>query len=142
MANSKLTGKEFGLPPELQKFTGNQTMSYSMMKKLKNFFDYHDSTHPYYEKKGGDKMKRFIESTLNGQRNKIKKSAEIKSEFTPNNGFKKTHTKDRQTKNVTKVGGVPKVHKSTSHKRLYKGEMLYEQEIKRIQELITYKSIL
>jgi len=142
MANSKLTGKEFGLPPELQEFTGNQTMSYSMMKKLKNFFDYHDSTHPYYEKKGGDKMKRFIESTLNGQRNKIKKSAEIKSEFTPNNGFKKTHTKDRQTKNVTKVGGVPKVHKSTSHKRLYKGEMLYEQEIKRIQELITYKSIL
>jgi hypothetical protein len=142
MANSKLTGKEFGLPPELQKFTGNQTMSYSMMKKLKNFFDYHDSTHPYYEKKGGNKMKQFIESTLNGQRNKIKKSAEIKSEFTPNNGFKKTHTKDRQTKNVTKVGGVPKVHKSTSHKRLYKGEMLYEQEIKRIQELITYKSIL
>lgn len=142
MANSKLMGKKFGLPPELQKFTGDQTMSYSMMKKLKNFFDYHDSTHPYYEKKGGDKMKQFIESTLNSQRGKIKKSAEIKSEFTPNNGFKKTHTKDRQTKNVTKVGGVPKVHKSTSHKRLYKGEMLYEQEIKRIQELITYKSIL
>lgn len=142
MANSKLIGKKFGLPPELQKFTGDQTMSYSMMKKLKNFFDYHDSTHPYYEKKGGDKMKQFIESTLNSQRGKVKKSAEIKSEFTPNNGFKKTHTKDRQTKNVTKVGGVPKVHKSTSHKRLYKGEMLYEQEIKRIQELITYKSIL
>jgi hypothetical protein len=142
MANSKLMGKKFGLPPELQKFTGDQTMSYSMMKKLKNFFDYHDSSHPYYEKKGGDKMKQFIESTLNSQRGKVKKSAEIKSEFTPNNGFKKTHTKDRQTKNVTKVGGVPKVHKSTSHKRLYKGEMLYEQEIKRIQELITYKSIL
>lgn len=142
MANSKLMGKKFGLPPELQKFTGDQTMSYSMMKKLKNFFDYHDSTHPYYEKKGGDKMKQFIESTLNSQRGKVKKSAEIKSEFTPNNGFKKTHTKDRQTKNVTKVGGVPKVHKSTSHKQLYKGEMLYEQEIKRIQELITYKSIL
>jgi len=135
-------GKKFGLPPELQKFTGDQTMSYSMMKKLKNFFDYHDSSHPYYEKKGGDKMKQFIESTLNSQRGIVKKSAEIKSEFTPNNGFKKTHTKDRQTKNVTKVGGVPKVHKSTSHKRLYKGEMLYEQEIKRIQELITYKSIL
>jgi hypothetical protein len=142
MANSKLMGKKFGLPPELQKFTGDQTMSYSMMKKLKNFFDYHDSSHPYYEKKGGDKMKQFIESTLNSQRGIVKKSAEIKSEFTPNNGFKKTHTKDRQTKNVTKVGGVPKVHKSTSHKRLYKGEMLYEQEIKRIQELITYKSIL
>ena len=142
MANSKLMGKKFGLPPELQKFTGDQTMSYSMMKKLKNFFDYHDSSHPYYEKKGGDKMKEFIESTLNSQRGKVKKSAEIKSEFTPNNGFKKTHTKDRQTKNATKVGGVPKVHKSTSHKRLYKGEMLYEQEIKRIQELITYKSIL
>jgi len=135
-------GKEFGLPPELQKVTGNQTISYSMLKKLKNFFDYHDEKHPYYEKRGGEKMKEFIESTLRGQRGRVKKSAELKSEFTPENGFKKTHNKDRQTKNVTKVGGLPKVHKSTTHKKLYKGEMVYEQEIKRIQELITYKSIL
>ena len=142
MANSKLMGKEFGLPPELQKVTGNQTISYSMLKKQKNFFDYHDEKHPYYEKRGGEKMKEFIESTLRGQRGRVKKSAELKSEFTPENGFKKTHNKDRQTKNVTKVGGLPKVHKSTTHKKLYKGEMVYEQEIKRIQELITYKSIL
>ena len=37
MANSKLLGKEFGVPPELQKITGNPTISYSMLKQFKNF---------------------------------------------------------------------------------------------------------
>ena len=142
MSNSKLMGKEFGLPPELEEVTGNKTISYSMLKKLKNFFDYHDEKHPYYEKRGGKKMKEYIESTLRGQRNKVKMSSELKTQFSPENGYKKTHSKDRQTTNVTKSGGIPKVHKSATHKRVYKGEMLYEQEIKRIQELITYKSII
>ena len=46
MSNSKLMGKKFGVPPELQSFTGDKTISYSMLKKLKNFFDYHDDKHP------------------------------------------------------------------------------------------------
>lgn len=142
MSNSKLMGKKFGVPPELQKITGDETISYSMLKKLKNFFDYHDEKHPRYEKQGGKKMKEFIESTLRGQRDKIKMSSELKTQFSPENGFKKTHTKNRQTSNPTASGGIPKVHKSTTHKKLYKGEMVYEQEIKRIQELITYKSII
>lgn len=143
MSNSKLMGKKFGVPPELQSFTGDKTISYSMLKKLKNFFDYHDDKHPLYNKRGGKKMHEFIESTLNGQRKKVKLSGDLKSEFIPGkNGHKKTHTKDRQTVNPTASGGLPKVHKSTTHKKLYKGEMVYEQEIKRIQELITYKSII
>lgn len=142
MSNSKLMGKKFGVPPELQEFTGDATISYSMLKKLKNFFDYHDEKHPLYGKRGGKKMHEFIESTLRGQRNKVKMSSELKTQFSPENGYKKTHTKNRQTSNPTSNGGVPKVHKSTTHKKLYKGEMVYEQEIKRIQELITYKSII
>jgi hypothetical protein len=136
-------GKKFGVPPELQKFTGDNTISYSMLKKLKNYFDYHDEKDPYYEKRGGKGMQEFIQRTLNGQRKKVKLSGDLKSEFMPGeNGHKKTHTKNRQTSNPTASGGIPKVHKSTTHKKLYKGEMVYEQEIKRIQELITYKSII
>lgn len=142
MSNSKLMGKKFGVPPELQEFTGDQTISYSMLKKLKNFFDYHDEKHPLYNKRGGKKMHEFIESTLRNQRGRINRSAELKTQFSPENGYKKTHTKNRQTANPTVSGGLPKVHKSTTHKKLYKGEMVYEQEIKRIQELITYKSII
>lgn len=142
MSNSKLIGKKFGVPPELQEFTGDPTISYSMLKKLKNFFDYNDEKHPLYNKRGGKKMHEFIESTLNGQRNKVKMSSELKTQFSTENGYKKTHTKNRQTANPTAIGGIPKVHKSTTHKKLYKGEMVYEQEIKRIQELITYKSII
>lgn len=141
MANSKLLGKEFGVPPELQKITGNPTISYSMLKHFKNFFDYNDSSHPYYEKKGGDRMKSFVDATLRSQRSRVHKSSELKSEFSTENGFKKTHNKNRQTKNVTDVGGVPKIHKSTTSKHIYNDEVLYEQII-RIQELINHKSIL
>jgi hypothetical protein len=135
-------GKNFGVPPELQEFTGDNTISYSMLKKLKNFFDYHDEKHPLYNKRGGKKMHEFIESTLRSQRGRVNRSSELKTQFSPENGYKKTHTKNRQTSNPTASGGLPKVHKSTTHKKLYKGEMVYEQEIKRIQELITYKSII
>lgn len=140
MSNSKLKGKKFGVPPELQKFTGGGTISYEMLKFLKNFFDYNDEKHPKYQKNGGRKMQEFIESTLRSQRGRVNRSAELKSEFSPENGHKKTHSKNRQTANPTKVGNVPKV--ATTQKQLYKGEAIYEQEIKRIQELITYKSII
>ncbi len=142
MANSKLVGKEFGVPPELQKFTGGPTISYSMLKKLKNFFDYNDNTNPSYQTKGGDVMKSFINLSLNGQRTRVKKSSQIKSEFGTENGFKKTHTKNRQTVNVTDVGGIPNVAKSSTNRHIYNDEMVYENQIKRIMELIDHKSIL
>lgn len=141
MANSHLMGKEFAVPPELQKFTGSQMISYSMLKKLKNFFDYNDITNPSYQSKGGDTMKLFIDSALGSQRDRVIRSSEMKSKFTPNNGFIKPHTKNRQTKNVTAVGGIPKVHKSTS-KSIYNDEMVYENQINRIIQLIEHKSIL
>jgi hypothetical protein len=141
MANSHLMGREFGVPPELQKFTGSATISYSMLKKLKNFFDYTDNTHPSYQSKGGDQMKQFIDASLGSQRDRVVRSSELKSEFGTENGFKQTHTKNNQTSNLGSVGGVPKVHKTNS-KRIYKGETLYESQIKRIIQLMEHKSIL
>lgn len=142
MANSQLMGKEFGVPPELHKFTGSQTISYSMLKKLKNFFDYHDNTHPSYQSKGGDIMKQFIEASLGGQRNRVNRSSQIKSEFGTENGFKQTHTKNNQTHNLGKVGGIPNVSKSSSNKQISNGEMVYENQMKRIIQLMEHKSIL
>lgn len=140
MANSQLMGQQFGVPVELQQFTGGPTISYSMLKKLKNFFDYTDNTHPHYNNKGGEKMKTFINASLGDQRNRVIRSSDIKSKFTTNNGFKKTHNKNNQTKNVTGIGGNPMVYKSSTNKHIYNDEMTYETEIKRIQDLIIYES--
>jgi 8-oxo-dGTP diphosphatase len=101
MANSELYNKNYQIPSEVLKHiqnalisfpTGdgvkrakfilrNGNMTYQAIKGLKNFFDYYNpETTPksQYELAGGDLMKNYIETTLNNDRNAVKKSKEIK----------------------------------------------------------------
>lgn len=151
MANSDLKDKKYELPPTLAKISGNKYISYHMLKKLKNFFKNNDKSHHLYNSKGGEEMKKFVESKLTSERSSLNHSKDLKSDYGLSNGHIKTHNKNNQTKNISSIGNLPKLHKSAGSKRLSKGEVLYEnsdkyliediyKEIERIKSLITYES--
>lgn len=107
MANSELYDKTFKIPTDVLKHINatlisnpdgegvkraktllkNGVITYQNLKRLKNFFDYFnketdDATQ--YALAGGDKMRTFVESTLNSNRDAVKRSKEIKSDIHTN----------------------------------------------------------
>jgi len=125
MANSDLYGNKWTVPnnvitklnKELNKsdtslagykraknIVSDRTMSYSMLKRMKNFFDSFSGNKggSEYLINGGDAMKTWVTNTLDSSRGDIVRNKRNKSDSGMNNQFKKTHSKDRNNKNVTK----------------------------------------
>ena len=119
----------------------SKKIEYAQMKRIKNWFDSFDGDHKdmEYRLNGGKTMNNWVESTLNKEREAIKKPKEIKSKTGLSNQFIKTHNK-----NVNKVNRdtiqikLPKLHKDISG-QIERGKPVYE-EVQKIKELITYKS--
>lgn len=135
MANSKLRNKKYKLPKELSEVMGMNDISYEYLKKIKNHYENVD---PTCKKYGGDKMKSFVENTLKSDRTNIKRRSKVKSELGIGNGFKKTHSKDKNNFDLTNSGIKPTKVASSSD-RIFNDEAIYE-EIKRIKNLIIYES--
>tara|TARA_R100000900_G_scaffold69051_1_gene54940 strand:+ start:14705 stop:15181 length:477 start_codon:yes stop_codon:yes gene_type:complete len=125
MANSDLYGNKWTVPnnvitklnKELNKtdtsvsgykraknIVSDRTMTYSMLKRMKNFFDAFsgNKNSSEYLLNGGDAMKTWVNNTLNNSRGDIVRNKRNKSDSGMNNQFKKTHSKDKNNKNVTK----------------------------------------
>ena len=106
------------------------------MKRIKNWFDSFDGDYKdmEYRLNGGKTMNNWVESTLNKEREAIKKPKEIKSKTGLSNQFIKTHNK-----NVNKVNRdtiqikLPKLHKDISG-QIERGKPVYE-EVEKIKEL-------
>lgn len=135
MANSKLRNKKYKLPKDLSEIMGSEDISYEYLKKIKNYYEKID---PTCKKYGGDVMKNFVENNLNSDRKGIKLRSKIKSEYGLGNGFKKTHTKDKNNFDLTNSGIKPTKVANTSD-RIFNDEAIYE-EIERIKKLIIYES--
>lgn len=111
----------------------NKNVSYSDMKRIKNFFDTFQGkeTDITFVMNGGNKMKDWVNNELQTSRDAIHnvKDAEMKSGI--ENAFIKTHTKDRMTKNPTKVT-KPEVNDSEDKsKELDNGKMIHYENVKR-----------
>ena len=126
MANSNLYGKKWTVPNSVvsklnkeinkgnksmkgykraQNIASDRTMTYSMLKRMKNFFDSFsgNKNDSEYLINGGDAMKTWVNNTLNSSRGDIVRDKRNKSDSGMTNQFKKSHTKDRDNKNVTKA---------------------------------------
>lgn len=102
MSNSKLYDKSFKVPNNILKhiksvlvsnpsgdgvkrakhIVKNESLTYSALKRLKNFFDYFNhqkDSKVQYELAGGDLMKIFVEQTLNSERSAVDREEKIKS---------------------------------------------------------------
>jgi hypothetical protein len=135
MANSKLQNKQYKLPKELSEIIGSEDISYEYLKKIKNHYENED---PTCKKYGGDQMKSFVENNLKSDRNGIKLKSKIKSELGLGNGFKKTHSKDKNNLNL-KNSGIKPPKVANSSDRIFNDDAIYE-EIERIKHLIIYES--
>jgi len=158
MANSNLYGNDWSVPNDIissinrelhknkdnkslkgykraQNLTSSRKISYSMLKRIKNFFDSFggEKTDPEYLINGGDKMKTWINNTLDKSRGDIKRQKTLKSDAGMKNQFKKAHTKDRENKNVTKVNLARPVSGS---RELKTNKPVYTEMIKIINKLI------
>ena len=126
MANSDLYGKKWTVPNDVisklnksinnsnksdkgykraQNITSDRSMTYSMLKRIKNFFDSFsgNKNDSDYLLAGGDSMKTWVGNTLEKSRGDIVRDKRNKSDSGMSNQFKKTHDKDKNNKNVTKT---------------------------------------
>lgn len=104
MSNSKLYNNKFKIPQDIlnhiekmlvmypngngvkrAKFNlKNGELTYQSLKRLKNFFDNFNldsSSKEQYELAGGDLMKNYVESTLNNERDAVKRSDSVKRDM-------------------------------------------------------------
>tara|TARA_B100000579_G_C22844986_1_gene863790 strand:+ start:3108 stop:3584 length:477 start_codon:yes stop_codon:yes gene_type:complete len=156
MANSDLYGNNWTIPNDIISFINQQlnkqeksvkgykrahniansrTMSYSMLKRIKNFFDSFSGgkNDSEYLINGGDKMKTWVNNTLGKSRGDIKRQKTIKSDSGMKNQFKKTHSKDKENKNVTKVNVV---RPQSNSREIKTNKPVYTEMIKIINKLI------
>lgn len=83
MTNSDITGEGVKRAKFLVK---NGYATYQMMKRIKNFFDHFDmdeDSKQEFELSGGEKMRNFIESSLNTDRDGIDRSKELQRPSNP-----------------------------------------------------------
>lgn len=107
MANSELYNKTYSVPPDVLKYIQrvlvsrpqgngvkrakfilkNGVLSYSELKRLKNYFDMWNSEtddNIQYALAGGELMKSFVEITLNADRDAVERGKEIKQDINVN----------------------------------------------------------
>lgn len=120
----------------------NREVSYSDMKRIKNYFDNYegDGKDPEYKLNGGDQAKEWVENELGLARDTIHSMKNNRKEAGEENMFIKTHTKDSNA-NPTEIGGLINVQK-TSASDAIKGEFNYDknvsEEISEIKRIIKY----
>jgi len=158
MANKDLYGNKYTIPNDVIKSINNEIsrnknnktlkgykraqnivsdkyMTYSMLKRMKNFFDGFKGgkDNPEYLINGGDKMKTWVNNTLTKSRGDVNREKRTKSDAGMKNQFKKTHTKDRENKNVTKVN-VPRAQNNS--RQIFTNKTVYKEMIKTINNIL------
>lgn len=110
--------------------TNEKGVSYSDMKRIKNFFDTYNGTDKSVEYilNGGNEMKLWVNNTLDSATKRVKDFKQAKKDAGIKNAFRREHEKDRQTKarKVT-TNGLKVENKQKRHSIL-----LNEEQIKDI----------
>lgn len=117
----------------------NKRMTYQQMKNMKSFFDNYegDGFDDEYKLMGGEIMKHWIDDSLGTSRDIIHGEKEARMNAGEENQFIKTHTKDQDNKNPTKIGGFINIKKSSDARAIMNNDAVYE-EIKAINTLMNY----
>lgn len=136
MANSKLEDKTFVIPDHVIKTVKPGTMrsdfvirrknnmSYYNIKRLKNFFDNQSEKDPNTYNALGEDLKKWVDTTLNVNRDSMYKGKKIKSDIGMLNVFKKAHSKDKG--NGSFKIRIPKPNMNA--RQIFTGKGLYENE--------------
>ena len=119
----------------------NPNISYSEMKRLKNFFDNANDNTFEYNVIGGKTMKDWVNNSLKTSRDTIYNEKKTRMMTGEENQFIKTHEKDKivHPKN-DKRNPITKINTTKLHKQLDSKNMMldnsFTEEIKRIKTII------
>ncbi len=123
---------------------GRKELTYPQMKNIKSYFDNFegDKGSAEYNLHGGDKMKDWINKELKASIATVYNPKAAQKNIGMENKFKKTHTKDRDNADPTRVR-MPKLHKGAKAKNIMSNDTVYEntdiyKEIEAIKYLIEY----
>ena len=119
----------------------NNSIEYSQMKRIKNWFDTFEGSHEdmEYRLNGGKTMHNWVNSTLKKETEAVKAPKKIKMDTGLTNQFIKSHNKDVNKVNRQSLKmKLPKIQKDISG-QIKRGKPVYEEVI-RMKNLITYKS--
>lgn len=117
-------------------------ISYTQMKRLKNYFDSYegDGTDDEYKLSGGKAMQEWVDGALKSSRDAIHNEKEVRMDAGEENQFKRAHTKDKDNADPTRVR-LPRPHKGSVHRQIMTNKVTYESvsdEIEEIRYLIEY----
>ena len=160
MANKKLQNKTFTPTPEVlnvlksevdryrgdgddkgykraKAIVNNPKLSYNQMKRIKTYFDNYqgDGYDDEYKLNGGKVMKDWINKALGDSRDAIHQVKKSQMDAGKENAFKKTHTKDRDNADPTRVR-TPKIHKGSKMRNIMSNDTIYEDTDKLRKRII------
>jgi len=120
--------------------SSSEEISYSQMKRIKNYFDKYkgDGSDDEYIMLGGDQTKKWINQTLTKDREQLRNDKKVRMDSGLENQFIRTHEKDKDNANPTKVGGMPDMNKTLKSDNIMSGDTIYQETINRIKKLINY----
>ena len=115
----------------------NPELSYPQMKRIKTYFDSYegDGYDDEYKLNGGEVMKKWIDKALSNSRDAIRYTKKSQMDAGKENAFKKTHTKDKDNADPTRVRN-PKIHKGSKMRNIMSNDTIYEREENLKQRLI------
>lgn len=123
----------------------NKKISYSQMKRIKNYFDTYegDGNDDEYRLIGGLVTKEWINNALGQDRESIKTQKKAKMDGGLENQFLKTHEKDNDNTNLGKSnGGMIDIKSTGTLRGIMSGDAVYKEnynkEIGTIKYLIEY----
>lgn len=143
MPNSKLLNKVYDVPPEFQKFLGS-TITYPNLKMTKTRLNKAKEVKNFKEFniKGGEETLKWIKNLLKIDRDAIYSKKKVGMDAGRENQFIKAHDKDKDNKNITAVGGLPKINKGNISRKIMTNKEVYneslDKEINNIIYLIEY----
>lgn len=166
MPNSDLQGKKYNVPESVvakisaalskyvnggdtkgykkaKRIVNTKEMSYEQMKMMLTFFNgYGNDKEPddEYYLNGGEAMKDWVSKTLKDSRDSIHQAKKVQMDTGRENVFKKTHEKDKDNADPTRVR-MPKIHKGSKMRNIMNNDTVYESlddEINHIKYLIEY----
>lgn len=124
----------------------NPKISYDQMKRIKTYFDNYngDKSDDEYKLNGGDTMKKWVDKTLSNSRDAIHYVKDSQMKAGKENAFKKTHEKDRDNADPTRVRQA-KIHKGSKIRNIMNNDTIYEsvknKVSKRLREGLIIESL-
>jgi hypothetical protein len=109
MPNLDMDDKKFPVPQKFKKLIGDEISGNNMTTKMSRLRKKENKS------KEEEELLEYLEKEYENIADSIDNKKRIQMNLGRENAFKETHTKDRKNKNVTKVGGIPKLTSSGKH---------------------------